>query len=66
MAFTKGGKSVSPEAILGEIFFFLKICFSIIYVKDIKFESAGLLKIVLIVTPLVIYEFNQGIINLSF
>ena len=46
------GKSASPEAILAGIFFFFKILFFIIHMKDINFEPAGLLKIVLIVTPL--------------
>ena len=48
MAFTKGGKSASPEVILKEKFIFYHPY------ESINFEPAGLLKIALIVTPLII------------
>ena len=44
--------NASPEAILAKKKNFLNILFSIIHIKDLNFEPAGLLKIVLIVTPL--------------
>jgi hypothetical protein len=52
LAFTKGGKSACPEAILAKIFFFLQNFIFFHPFESINFQPAGLLKIALIVTPL--------------
>jgi hypothetical protein len=58
LVFTKGGKSASPGAILAG----KKILSNFLYhpYESINFQPAGLLKIALIVTPLLLVYFMDG------
>jgi hypothetical protein len=52
LAFSKGGKSACPEAILAKKIFLQNFIFFHPF-ESINFQPAGLLKIALILTPLI-------------